>query len=169
MSPISIIRVLIILLPGVIFSQEVKIKHLSGPVNSYGSEFNFVQIDENRAYFKVLSYEECLEYVGKCVRLINKLGKKKSIIITVLPIPLAYTFRNKDIIIANRYSKSVLRVAAENVEESYDNVYYFPSFEVVIDCVGWPQAYKGEDKRHVNLDVFSEKIAPLFIEYFCDF
>ena len=68
---------------------------------------------ENRAYFKVLSYEECLEYVGKCVRLINELGEKKNIIITVSPIPLAYTFRDKDIIIANRYSKSVLRVVAE--------------------------------------------------------
>ncbi|MFC1664991.1 GSCFA domain-containing protein [Pseudomonadota bacterium] len=123
---------------------------------------------DDRAEFKVLSYEECLSEVRKCIDLVNGFGKKKNIIVTVSPVPLEYTFRDVDVIVANRYSKSVLRVVAEIVTQEYDNAFYFPSMEVVTDCVGWPNAYK-EDKRHVRIEVFAETIAPLFIEHFCDF
>lgn len=122
---------------------------------------------EDRAYLKVLTYEECLGYVRKNIDLVSDLGKKKNIIITVSPVPLASTFREQDVITANRYSKSLLRVVAETVSMEYENVNYFPAFEIVTDCVGWPQAYK-EDKRHVRVDVFSEKIAPTFLKYFCN-
>ncbi len=121
---------------------------------------------ENRAYFKVLSYDEALKYVKRNIEMVSNFGKKKNIIITVSPVPLASTFRNQDVITANRYSKSVLRVVAETVSMEYENVTYFPAFEIVTDCVGWPQAYK-EDKRHVRIKVFAEKIAPTFLKNFC--
>ena len=120
------------------------------------------------AELKVLTYEECLESVRQCIDLVSNYGKKKNIIVTVSPIPLEYTFRDVDIIVANRYSKSVLRTVAEQVTQENEFVHYFPSMEIVTDCVGWPNAYK-EDKRHINVDVFTEKIAPLFMENFCDF
>ncbi len=120
------------------------------------------------AELKVLSYEECLESVRKCIDLVSSYGEKKNIIVTVSPIPLEYTFRDVDIIVANRYSKSVLRTVAEQVTLENEFVHYFPSMEIVTDCVGWPNAYK-EDKRHINVDVFTEKIAPLFMDNFCDF
>ena len=120
------------------------------------------------AELKVLSYEECLHSVRKCIDLVSNYGEKKNIIVTVSPIPLEYTFRDVDVIVANRYSKSVLRTVAEQVTLENEFVNYFPSMEIVTDCVGWPNAYK-DDKRHIKVDVFSEKIAPLFIENFCDF
>ena len=52
-------------------------------------------------------------------------------------------------------------------DDKFDNVYYFPSFEIVMDCVG-PTAFK-EDLRHVRPEVFSEIIAPQFLESFGDF
>jgi len=120
------------------------------------------------AELKVLSYEECLSSVRECINLVSNYGEKKNIIVTVSPIPLEYTFRDLDVIVANRYSKSVLRTVAEQVTSENEHVNYFPSMEIVTDCVGWPNAYK-DDKRHIKVDVFNERIAPLFIENYCDF
>ena len=44
--------------PFLILAQSIKIKHLSDAINSYGSEFNFVQIDENTAYFTSSNLED---------------------------------------------------------------------------------------------------------------
>ena len=121
---------------------------------------------ENLAKFKQLDFNEVCQYLEKTLNLINPLNKKK-IIFTVSPIPLNFTFTNKDIVISNKYSKSVLRAAVEKfIDEK--NVYYFPSFEIVQDCVGWPKSYK-DDKRHVRVEVFKNYIAPKFIETFTDF
>ncbi|MFH2060686.1 MAG: GSCFA domain-containing protein [Pseudomonadota bacterium] len=126
-----------------------------------------VQPFEDRAYFKLLTYEECLQYVSKSIDLVNSYGVKKNIIITVSPIPLESTFREQDVITANRYSKSVLRVVAESVTMAYSNVFYFPALEIVTDCIGWPLAYKA-DKRHIKYEVFAKHIAPSFLKHFCD-
>ena len=99
-------------------------------------------------------------------KIINLIGNKK-IIFTVSPIPLNFTFSNRDVVIANKYSKSVLRAAVENFIDD-KNCFYFPSFEIVQDCVGWPNSYK-EDKRHVKVEIFKDYIAPKFINSFTDF
>ncbi len=124
---------------------------------------------EDRACFKVLKYEDCLKYVKQCIDLVSNFGQKKQIVLTVSPVPLEFTFRDVDVIVANRYSKSVLRTVADTITEEYDRVHYFPSFEIVSDCVGWPNAYKEEDLRHIKVDVFAEQIAPLFLKHFSDF
>ena len=40
-------------------------------------------------------------------------------------------------------------------------IFYFPSLEIVQDCVGWPNLFKS-DKRHVKIEVFKDIIAPKF-------
>ena len=114
-----------------------------------------------------MSFDECLTEVRKSIDLVNSFGKEKNIIITLSPIPLEFTFRDQDIITANRVSKSTLRVVADQICQDYENAYYFPSFEIVMDCVG-PEAFK-EDLRHIKPEVFSGLIAPQFLESFGDF
>ena len=75
-----------------------------------------------------------------------------------------YTFSEKDVVVANRYSKSVLRASVEQLVDN-KSVFYFPSFEIVLDCVGWPKAFK-EDKRHVKPEVFKNYIQPVFLKTF---
>ena len=87
----------------------------------------------------------------------NRWKKIEKIIFTVSPIPLNFTFTNNDLVLANKYSKSVLRSALE--------IFYFPSLEILQDCVGWPLSYR-EDKKHVKDQVFTKYIAPKFIETF---
>jgi len=118
---------------------------------------------DDLAYFKQLNFEEVTNYIQKIINIINNIGNKK-IIFTVSPIPLNFTFTNNDIVIANKYSKSVLRSAIDAFIDN-KNVFYFPSFEIVQDCVGWPNSFK-DDKRHVKIEVFKDFIGPTFIKSF---
>jgi tetratricopeptide (TPR) repeat protein len=53
------------------------------------------------------------------------------IILTVSPVPLGATFTGSDVAVANCYSKSVLRAAAEAAVAEFDHIEYFPSYESV--------------------------------------
>lgn len=52
-------------------------------------------------------------------------------ILTVSPVPLRVTFSQADCVVANDYSKAVLRVCAEEITREYAGVDYFPSYEIV--------------------------------------
>jgi len=54
----GMIRIIILFFPILTFSQGVSISHLLGNINTYGSELNFVQIDENTAYYTSSNLEE---------------------------------------------------------------------------------------------------------------
>jgi hypothetical protein len=49
---------IVFLFPFLMIAQNIKIEHLSDNVNGYGSELNFVQIDENTAYYTSSTLEE---------------------------------------------------------------------------------------------------------------
>ena len=54
-------RLIIIILlfsPFLMLAQGVKIEHLPDAINSYGSEFNFIQTDENTAYYTSSTLED---------------------------------------------------------------------------------------------------------------
>ncbi|HYS87445.1 MAG TPA: GSCFA domain-containing protein [Bradyrhizobium sp.] len=86
-----------------------------------------------RFFYDVLDYPRCLDYMRKCIELMTSVGKPdKKIIVTTSPVPMARSFSGKDVIVANAYSKSVLRAVAGQVAEDYANVDYFPSYECVV-------------------------------------
>jgi len=88
--------------------------------------------EPDRFKLHVLSFDEVYSYLEKTVDLIQKHGQKNvQIILTISPVPLAATHRTDDVIVANSYSKSVLRTAAETVISKRNNVTYYPSFESV--------------------------------------
>lgn len=94
---------------------------------------------------------ENLTNVVKCVELINHhKGSDTPIVITVSPVPLATTWSGNDIFSANTYSKSTLRTVAGEVSDLFQNVTYFPSYEIVT-AVG-RDAFR-DDGRHVNPNV----------------
>ncbi|MBU6149136.1 MAG: GSCFA domain-containing protein [Verrucomicrobia bacterium] len=99
-------------------------------------------------YFKNMDYETAFSYVDDLVSLIiAKRGEQIPIFISVSPIPLARTFREVDVVIANTESKSILRSVAGKVSEKFKNVHYFPSFEV---CMVDPLTFSEKDGRHVK-------------------
>ena len=49
---------IVLLFPFLMLAQGVKIEHLSEHINTYGPELNFVQIDENTAYYTSSTFQE---------------------------------------------------------------------------------------------------------------
>ncbi len=71
------------------------------------------------------------------------------ILLTVSPVPLIATFENRHVLVSTTYSKSVLRVAAEEATQQLDFVDYFPSYEL-ISTGSTPRNYYGPDLREVE-------------------
>jgi hypothetical protein len=83
------------------------------------------------------------------------------IVVTVSPVPLTATFSGEDVVIANTYSKSLLRTIAQEWAAAYKNVHYFPSYEIVHNStrgLTWE-----EDLRHVKGEVV-QHIMSLFLQ-----
>jgi hypothetical protein len=62
---------------------------------------------------------------------LRKLNPSVRVILTVSPVPMIATATRNHVLAANSYSKSVLRVAAEQAASESDEVFYFPSYEIV--------------------------------------
>jgi hypothetical protein len=74
------------------------------------------------------------------------------IIFTVSPVPLVATAETgAHVLSATTYSKSVLRVAAESMRQRFENVHYFPSYEIITGAFN-RGAYYAPDLRSVLED-----------------
>lgn len=89
--------------------------------------------EPDRYELRVLTFDETLLHLRRALDLIRMHGRPDvHILLTVSPVPMTQTFRAMDVAVANTYSKSVLRTAAEHAVFEYANVHYFPSFESVM-------------------------------------
>jgi hypothetical protein len=71
------------------------------------------------------------------------------VILTVSPVPLVATGEDRHVLVSTTYSKSVLRVAADELARAYPNVMYFPAYEVITgQHVG--NQYYAADRREVD-------------------
>jgi GSCFA family len=97
--------------------------------------------------FSVLEYEECFQAMQTACQNIHSINPQVTIILTVSPVPLRATFR-PDVtpVTANLYSKSVLLAAVQSISQQLTNVCYFPSYEIVMECVENPFSDKGTVK-----------------------
>jgi thioredoxin-like negative regulator of GroEL len=88
--------------------------------------------EPDRFRLHVLSFEEAQDYLERALLLLRKHGHPDlRVLLTVSPVPLAATHRDEDVIVANCYSKSVLRAVAETATLKHDFVSYYPSYESV--------------------------------------
>lgn len=113
--------------------------------------------------FHIQSVDECINDLKTIHRLMQKYNPPASLIVSVSPVPLFATFRkDTDVVSANTFSKSTLRVAAEYFCSQYENVSYFPSFEIATQLIQDP--YES-DHRHVTRSTIS-KIMDTFLTYY---
>lgn len=115
----------------------------------------------------VFDYEETLSMLEEIHVLLQRhLKPSHRILITVSPVPLLATFREADVIVANAYSKAVLRTAVEKFQRNKSNVSYFPSYEFVVSSN--PLAvWDDKDYRHVDR-FFVEHIMSSVLSAYCD-
>lgn len=86
-------------------------------------------------------------------------------ILTVSPVPLVATMSGEHVLSATTYSKSVLRVAAQEAMDAYENCWYFPSYEIITG----PQArglYFRDDLREVSVHGV-DHVMRVFANAFC--
>lgn len=106
-----------------------------------------VFFDEKQHSMKLLSPEENIVYLRAALDLLKENYPHLKIILTVSPVPLRATFVDRSAVVSNNVSKASLLWAAHNITTAYDNVYYFPSYELVMNCAPDPFEW---DFRHVT-------------------
>jgi len=101
--------------------------------------------------FKNYSVGENSSALGEALEKLNKLNENIQIILTVSPVSLMATMEPTHILQASTYSKSVLRVAAEDVVKNFNFVHYFAAYEIITGTTN-TQAYFSQDRRNVTQD-----------------
>jgi hypothetical protein len=124
--------------------------------------FNLLGLYPERYEFHVSDFSQNMANLEKIHALLERFGHPNvQIVVTVSPVPLMATFSGQDVVLANTYSKSLLRTVAEQWAATHENVHYFPSYEIVLN------SDRGEtwepDLRHVKPKVTSH-IMQLFLE-----
>jgi hypothetical protein len=82
------------------------------------------------------------------------------VILTVSPIPLAATYTKRHVVEATTYSKSVLRVVAEEARIRHNKVHYFASYEIVTGA--GRSDYLEEDQRNASPKAVSHVMRAFF-------
>lgn len=118
----------------------------------------------DRFELHVLSFEETRDTLARAVDLLQHHGREDlNIVLTVSPVPLTATYRDRDVMVANCYSKSVLRAAVEEIIHTRGGVDYFPSFES-ITLSERASAYE-DDEIHVSPEVVALNIGRMVAAY----
>jgi hypothetical protein len=120
--------------------------------------------DPNRHAFKVVTFSENKQNIGRIVRLIKEKNPRASLIFTVSPIPLLATFRPISCITADSASKALLKASLDEWLRQADmkDVYYWPAYELVKHYL--PDPYQ-RDNRHITTHA-SDAIMRLFAKYY---
>ena len=105
-----------------------------------------------RYTFQVTGFRENRDNMEAIGSLLARVGRPdQQIVVTTSPVPLMATFTDRDVVVANTYSKSVLRAVAEDFAAAHSHTHYFPSYEIVMNSER--QAAWSEDGRHVVPEV----------------
>ena len=81
--------------------------------------------------FHNCEYGEICRHFSRFRDMMMALNPKVRFIITVSPVPLTATASGQHVEVATAYSKAVLRAACGRLSAEYDNVDYFPSYEII--------------------------------------
>jgi SAM-dependent methyltransferase len=107
--------------------------------------------DEVRYVFHNFTAAETVRDLRHFLNGLRAINPTCRVIMTVSPVPLVATATGGHVVPATIYSKSVLRVAAQEAADSFDQIDYFPSYEIITG----PQAaasYFTSNRRDVTED-----------------
>lgn len=116
--------------------------------------------------FVNFSVNETLNDMRWVVKFVRKRNPECRIILTVSPVPLNATAMDRHVLVSTAYSKSVLRVVAEDICSSFDMCDYFPSYEIITSPHAGG-AYFADDKRSVT-EAGVDHVMGLFLRHYAD-
>jgi len=120
--------------------------------------------DPARHEFVNFSASEVSADLKAFIERIRDVNPNCQFILTVSPVPLIATYEPRHVLTSTVFSKSALRVAADEAERLFDNVIYFPSFEFITSTASGGRYYE-DDLRQVN-DMGVEHVMALFKKHF---
>ena len=94
--------------------------------------------------FENLSVQDCINDLGAFVRELHGVNPSVKVILTVSPVPLIATYEPNHVLTSTTYSKSVLRVAAQEICQAFANVDYFPSYEIMTGTQSEPAFFQAD-------------------------
>lgn len=105
--------------------------------------------------------------MAEFLRLLRAINPRVRVVLTVSPVPLAATAEDRHVLVSTTYSKSVLRVVAEELSRQSDHVTYFPSYEIITGAYNRGR-YFGDDLRAVTEEGVSH-VMRLFLQHATNF
>ncbi|WP_042976840.1 GSCFA domain-containing protein [Burkholderia sp. AU4i] len=99
--------------------------------------------------FRNFTVREMEEDLTKFISLLRGVNPSIKIILTVSPVALVATYEARHVLVSTCYSKSALRVVAEDASRSHSNVAYFPSYEIITGAYA-RSSYFEDDLREVR-------------------
>lgn len=122
--------------------------------------------DEGAHLFLNLRASEIIADLRAAVRFVRKRNPRARFILTVSPVPLVATAEPRSVVVSTVYSKSALRVAAEEIARDDRDIAYFPSYEIITGQHARGR-YFAEDLRSVTDDGVG-RVMQLFFEHYGD-
>jgi hypothetical protein len=105
--------------------------------------------DPNVYAFKNFSCEDVLADFIAFRELLKVRNPSLKFLLTVSPVPLVATASREHVLVATTYSKSVLRAVAGQLFQMFDDVDYFPSYELIASPFS-KAAFFEKDLRSVS-------------------
>lgn len=107
------------------------------------------EFDPQRHVFRNLTVKENADFLCHFIDGLSRVNPRARVILTVSPVPLVATMEDRSVIQSTTYSKSALRVCADEVRSLFDNVDYFWSYEIITATYN-SERYFEPDRRSVN-------------------
>lgn len=105
--------------------------------------------DPENHSFKNFKVDEIISDLREFIILLRKTNKQVKLILSVSPVPLVATATTNHVLNSTIYSKSVLRVAAQEITNEVENSYYFPAYEIITGPQA-PHDFFENDRRNVS-------------------
>ncbi|HEV2741179.1 MAG TPA: GSCFA domain-containing protein [Candidatus Elarobacter sp.] len=118
--------------------------------------------DPQRHIFRNLDVQANAAELDAFLARLHDVNPTASVVLTVSPVRIALTMEPTHVARASLYSKSVLKVVAEEAARRHRNVDYFASYDAVTLNLGTESMFES-DARHVQPWV-AERVARLFVE-----
>ena len=123
--------------------------------------------DESRYGFLNLTYPEIVEDLEAVIARLRSINGRMRFILTVSPVSIMATGTENHVVVANTYSKSILRGAAGYLTDRHDFVDYFPGYEITTSPPMRAMFYNPDMRtvspagvRHVMGHFFDQHVAP---------
>ncbi len=89
------------------------------------------KMDSSKYEFVNLSVEDVRQDLQAFIDLLSTINPRAQVLLTVSPVPLMATYENRHVLCSTTLSKSILRVASDEVARTNSHVDYFPSYEII--------------------------------------